>query len=224
MRWKHITKIDPDRPIDQKMVDAIANSGTDAIMVSGTQGITREKILRILGMLKDHDIPKILEPSSPEVVFFEGFDYVYAPSVMNTKKFEWILGYHKEWVKHFPIEWEKVVPEAYIILNGSSAVGRVTGALTEIGKDDVVAYAKVAEMYFGFPVVYIEYSGRFGDPEVVGGVKDSLRRAKLFYGGGIKNEEQARIMSKCADTIVVGNVIYELGLEAFLSTVRGAKE
>jgi phosphoglycerol geranylgeranyltransferase len=46
------------------------------------------------------------------------------------------------------IVWEKVIPEAYIVLNPNSAVGRVTGADCNISAQEVAAYASVADHYF----------------------------------------------------------------------------
>ena len=43
-KWKHITKIDPDKKITARVVDKIIESKTDAIMVSGTLGISKEKV------------------------------------------------------------------------------------------------------------------------------------------------------------------------------------
>ncbi|MFP4045573.1 MAG: phosphoglycerol geranylgeranyltransferase [Candidatus Aenigmatarchaeota archaeon] len=222
--WKHITKIDPDKKITQDVVDKIVNSGTDALMISGTQGVTPEKLERVLKMLEKHDIPKILEPSNPSNVVYNGFDEIYVPSVINSQDPQWIFGHHKDWAEHYNPKWGKITKEAYIVLNPESAVGKVTRASTDLSKEEVAAYAEAAENYFDFPVIYIEYSGTFGDPEVVKAVKEKLKKAKLFYGGGIKSAEQSRKMARYADTVIVGNVIYEEGYDTFLSTVKGAKE
>lgn len=40
-------------------------------------------------------------------------------------------------------------------------------------------------------------------------VKAELKQAKLYYGGGISNAEQAKEMAQHADTVVVGNIIYD---------------
>lgn len=222
--WEHITKIDPDKEITQDVVDKIVKSGTDALMISGTQGVTPKKLKRILKMVDKHDIPKILEPSNPSNVVYDNFDSIYVPSVINSQDPQWIFGHHKDWAKHFDPKWGEITKEAYIVLNPDSAVGKVTKACTDLSKEEVAAYAEAAEKYFDFPVIYIEYSGTFGDPEVVRAVKEKLEDAKLFYGGGIKSAEQSRKMAKHADTVIVGNVIYEEGYETFLSTVKGAKE
>lgn len=217
--WRHITKLDPDRKISQRDIDRIAASGTDAIMISGTQQITPAKVRHLMSMLKKHAIPKILEPSNPEAVFYEEVDAVFVPSVINAQDPAWIVGKHREWVQHFEVPWEKIVPEAYIVLNPKSAVGIVTKSKTDLSSEEVAAYARVAENYFGFPIIYIEYSGAYGDPEVVKAVSKSLKKAALFYGGGIKSREQALEMKQYADTIIVGNAVYEAGFEKFLETI-----
>lgn len=221
--WKHITKIDPDKEISQEKLDRVVNSGTDALMVSGTQRVTKRKLREMLEMLDGCGLPKILEPSDPKSVMYDGFDEVYVPSVINARDSKWIMGHHKDWAFKFKPRWDRITQEAYIVLNPESAVGKVTRAEADLSPKEAAAYATIAEKYYGFPIIYIEYSGTFGDPKVVKAVKKALGKAKLFYGGGIKREEQSRKMAKYADTIIVGNVIYEEDLDVYFSTVRGAK-
>jgi len=218
-KWKHIMKLDPDKKISEKNLEKIAKSGSDALMVSGTQNVTRRNVEKILGMIKKYDIPKVLEPPHPNCIV-DGFDYVFIPCVINSDEAMWIVGKHKEWVEKYDINWETVVPEAYIVLNPDSMVGKVTKARTNIGQKGVVAYAVCAEKFFNFPIVYIEYSGKYGDPEIVRAVHKSLEKAMLFYGGGINSREKAVEMKKHADVIVVGNAAYEDPGRAVETVVR----
>ncbi|MFP4117125.1 MAG: phosphoglycerol geranylgeranyltransferase [Candidatus Aenigmatarchaeota archaeon] len=222
--WDHITKVDPDKEISQEKLDRVVESGTDALMISGTQGVTQEKLRNTLDMLEDCDLPKILEPSDPSTVLYDGFDDIYVPSVVNAKDPTWIMGHHKNWAIEFDPKWSAITKEAYIVLNPESAVGMVTQAKTDLTPEEVAAYATIAEKYYDFPIIYIEYSGTFGDPKVVKAVKEALDEAHLFYGGGIKSEEQARKMAEYADSVIVGNVIYEDDLDVYLSTVKGSKK
>ena len=63
-KWKHITKLDPDKKINDKIIEDIIETGTDAIMISGTQNITKDNVSELLKMLNEYDIPKVLEPAS----------------------------------------------------------------------------------------------------------------------------------------------------------------
>lgn len=88
--------------------------------------------------------------------------------------------------------------------------------------EDVVAYARMAENYFKLPIFYLEYSGAYGDIEIVKATAEVLNDTKLFYGGGITSVEQAKEMAAHANTVVVGNIIYE-DLKAALKTVQAVK-
>ncbi len=210
-KWRHVTKLDPDKPITKQDVAAIVDSGTDAIMVSGTQNITKENVANLVNMLGEYNIPKVLEPAgSPGMR--DDLDFLFIPSVFNTKNSKWLVGMQKDFIRDNPVDyWDKVIPEAYIILNPLSAVALVTRAEARLSPKDAAAYAELADRFFKFPVVYIEYSGTYGNPELVKAVREKMHNSQLFYGGGIDSREKAETMAKYANTIVVGNAVYKKG-------------
>jgi phosphoglycerol geranylgeranyltransferase len=210
-KWRHVTKLDPDKPITPKDVAAIVDSGTDAIMVSGTQNITKENVANLVNMLSEYSIPKVLEPAGAPGMR-DDLDFIFVPSVFNTKNSKWLVGMQKDFIRDTNFAcWDKVVPEAYIILNKFSAVGLVTRADTGLSPRDAAAYAELADRFFKFPIVYIEYSGTYGNPEIVKAVREKLHNSVLYYGGGIDSREKAETMAKYANTIVVGNAVYKKG-------------
>jgi phosphoglycerol geranylgeranyltransferase len=221
--WVHVTKLDPDKKLPPGALAEIAASGTDALMLSGTLNVTLEKMASLKKETALAGLPLVVEPAGPEVVMFEGIDLVFVPSVLNSSEVQWILGKHRDWVLHQAVDWGKVVPEAYIVLNPDSSVGRVTKADCGIGKEVVAAYAGIAEHYFHFPIVYIEYSGMFGIPDIVKAAAGVLESTILYYGGGIDSPEKAAEMAKYADTIVVGNAVYDRGIDVLKATVRAVQ-
>jgi phosphoglycerol geranylgeranyltransferase len=228
MKWKdwvHVTKLDPDKQLKPGDIDAIAASGTDALMLSGTLNVTKENLLALQKQIAAYDLPLVMEPAGPEAVLIEGIDYVFVPSVMNTTDVQWIVGKHRYWVQqqNGRIPWDAVVPEAYIVLNPNSSVGRVTKAICDLKPSEAAAYTTVADRYFHFPVVYIEYSGTYGDPAVVKAASEAIDQSILYYGGGINSAEKAAEMSKYADTIVVGNAVYDQGAAVLRATVEAVQ-
>src|SRR5512137_1605752 len=225
MKWKdwvHVTKLDPDKQLKPGDIDAIAASGTDALMLSGTLNVTQENLTLLQKQLKAYDLPLVMEPAGPEAVLMRGIDYVFVPSVMNTTDVAWLVGKHRAWVQQQKgkIPWEYIVPEAYIVLNPDSSVGKVTRSVCDLKPDEVAAYVTVADHYFHFPIVYIEYSGTYGNPSVVKAASEAIDRSILYYGGGINSAQKAAEMSKYADTIVVGNAVYDQGAAVLKATVN----
>lgn len=225
--WDHVLKIDPDKDLPEGITyDEVVATGTDALEIGGTTGITEEKMDEVIEACGTHDVPVFQEPSGPGVVVHrEELDGYLIPTVLNTGDASWVTGAHKEWVKtDTDIRWDRTWTEAYIVLNPDSAVAQYTKADCAQDPADVAAYATVAERFFGQEIVYIEYSGTLGDPEKVAAAAEVLDEAALFYGGGIRTYEAAHEMRSVADTVVVGDLFHDEGIEAVRETVAGAKD
>ncbi|WP_458190010.1 phosphoglycerol geranylgeranyltransferase [Haladaptatus sp. NG-WS-4] len=224
--WEHVTKIDPDKALhDGDTYAGIADTGTDAIIVGGTTNVTESSVHSILDALTSTEIPIFIEPTyRPSSSHTEALSGYLIPIVLNAGDKTWLTGAHHEWVRSSDLEWAFVHPEAYIVLNPTSAVATYTQADCDLDVDDVIAYAELAEQILGQQIVYLEYSGMLGDPAVVAAIRDALSSAQLFYGGGIHDYDSAYEMASVADTVIVGDVLHDAGIEAVEATVRGAKD
>ncbi|ODR83391.1 hypothetical protein BG842_09740 [Haladaptatus sp. W1] len=60
-----------------------------------------------------------------------------------------------------------------------------------------------------------------GDLAVVAAARDALSSAQLFYGGRIYDYDSAYEMAKVADTVVIGDVLHDAGIEAIKESARG---
>lgn len=221
--WRHVFKIDPAKEISDESLEAICESGTDVILVGGTDGVTIDNVIDILLRVRRYTVPVALEISNIESVT-PGFDYYLIPSVLNSTDTKWVKDLHHQAIKEYGdvMVWDELVAEGYCVLNPDCKVAKETSANTDLTQDDVIAYARLAENYFKLPIFYMEYSGTYGDLAIVSSAKEVLKETKLFYGGGIQTAEQATEIAKIADTVVVGNVIYE-DLKQALKTVEAVK-
>lgn len=221
--WRHVFKLDPNKEISDENLEKLCESGTDAIIVGGSDNVTLEGVLDLMARIRRYSVPCALEVSSIDSVT-PGFDLFFIPTVLNSHDPKWIVGLHQQAVKEFGevMNWDEIFVEGYCILNGDCKAAKLSDAETNLSAEDVVAYAEMAEKMFSLPIFYLEYSGTYGDPELVREVSERLENTVLFYGGGIANAEQASEMAQYADVIVVGNVIYD-DFENALATVKAVK-
>ncbi|SDO30752.1 heptaprenylglyceryl phosphate synthase [Halobacillus sp. SY10] len=220
--WDHVFKLDPNKTITDAELKKICTSGTDAIIVGGTDGITFENVMDLQERIEAYDISFVLEVSDIEAITL-GFDAYFIPLVLNSGDKKWMIDVQHQAIKEYAdvIEWEDMLPEGYCVLNPEAKVFKRTDCSLP-DYEDVLAYARMAEHIFRLPVFYMEYSGTYGNPGLVKDVARELKNTSLVYGGGITSEEQASEMAAYADVIVVGDVIYD-NLEVALKTVEAVK-
>lgn len=222
--WRHVFKLDPAKEISDGHLERICESGTDAILIGGSDNVTLDNVLDLMARVRRFTVPAVLEISTVESVT-PGFDYYFIPTVLNSENPKWIKGLHHEAIREYGelMDWDELVPEGYCILNPDCKAAKLTDAKTDLDMEDVVAYARLAEHFFRLPIFYLEYSGTYGDKKLVEKVKQQLSDTRLFYGGGIDSAEKAREMAALSDTVVVGNIIYTNIKEA-IKTVQAVAE
>ncbi len=104
--------------------------------------------------------------------------------------------------------------------NADSKVAKHTKANTDLTTEDLEAYAQMVNHMYRLPVMYIEYSGIYGDVSKVQAVSEHLTETQLFYGGGISSTtSKATDTAAIADTIIVGDIIYK-DIKKALKTVK----
>lgn len=222
--WQHVFKLDPNKEISDHDLELVCESGTDAIIVGGSDGVTLENVLHLMSRVRRFHVPCVLEVSTIESIT-PGFDLYFIPTVLNSNDPTWITKLHHHAIKEYGdlMDWDEILVEGYCILNEQCKAAKLTDANTNLSHEDVIAYATMAEKMFNLPIFYIEYSGMYGDVSLVSKVKQTLQQTVLFYGGGIESAKQAKEMSREADVVVVGNVIYT-NLNEALQTVKAVKD
>ncbi|KUP09233.1 heptaprenylglyceryl phosphate synthase [Bacillus coahuilensis m2-6] len=221
--WRHVFKLDPNKEISDEELEQVCESGTDAVLVGGSDGVTLENVLSLMARIRRYTVPCVLEVSTIESIT-PGFDFYYIPMVLNSDNPKWTKNLHHEAVKEYGeiMNWDEILVEGYCILNKECKAATLTEAYTDLSHDDVLAYARMAEHLYHLPIFYLEYSGTYGDPQLVKKVSDVLTDTVLFYGGGISSVEQAKEMAAHAGVVVIGNVIYT-DIKTALQTVSAVK-
>lgn len=225
--WRHLTKVDPDKPLTSEQIASILSSGTDAVVLGGTQGITGPKVVACLEKLRGRGLPVWIEVSDFEALV-SGADGYLIPVVLNSPDSRYLAGAH--WAaltrllrSGIPIPWERMFTLGYIVMNPDSAVGALTRAVRPADPAEAAALALFGSRVLGIRIIYLEYSGAYGDPNLVRSVRRSVPEAHLVYGGGIDSPARAAEMGGAADTIVVGNLVHSNRHVSLPETVRAAR-
>lgn len=216
-RWRLVIKLDPDRPLSARALELVLHCGPDAILVGGTQGITTAKVLATVRRLEAarRCPPVWLEVSSPAAAV-PGAPGYFVPFVLNAGDPTWTGRAQAEALGAILprlgaiLPWERLWPAAYLILNPDSAAARLTAAEAP-PPETAAGYAALAGRLLRLPLLYVEYSGRFGDTQLL----DRLRRAagpscRVWYGGGVDSGARAAGAARAAHAVVVGNAAHEV--------------
>lgn len=220
--WRVVVKLDPEKQITDERLSAILHKQVDAVIVGGTQGITGENTARLIEQVSKLGYKgTLVQEISESHAVFPGADGYIIPVVLNAADREWLVGAHMEAIKKYRdvIDWQRILPVGYIVCNPLSAVGMKTWALP-VSAAEVAAYTVLAMRIFSMPAVYIEYSGTYGDPAFVRAAASAVAAAvtatdaaaagpRVFYGGGLNTAARLQEMSNLADTVVIGNALYE---------------
>ncbi len=56
-QWKHVFKLDPNKEISDEVLEQLCESGTDAVIVGGTDGVTLDDTLSLLVRIRRYAVP-----------------------------------------------------------------------------------------------------------------------------------------------------------------------
>ncbi len=210
----HMTLLDPDKQSPdeaRKLAADAARSGTDAIMVGGSTGVTQDRVDNtVLAIKEGAKLPVILFPANAANLSPHA-DALYFMSLLNSRDPRFIVGEQKiaaPVVKAWGLE---AIPMAYLVVEPGMRAGEVGRADLIPRTNPVVAvqYAVAAEM-LGMKLVYLEAGS--GAPEPVPPIIVKAVRAAigipLIVGGGIRSPEAAASVAKAgADVVVTGTIV-----------------
>ena len=171
-------------------------------------------------------VPEVLNGDSQALVGTLGEAVTYlreeaVPEQLSEHLPSWVLNRWGEKLADFGASWvlASAVFEAYIIQNPDSAAAREANVTGDdvLTSNEAKQRALAAEKHLSSEVVYVEYSGTFGEDEgleTVSAISDALSWSRLWYGGGLDSRENAfAVLDAGADAVIVGNVFHEIAEE-----------
>lgn len=171
-------------------------------------------------------IPEVLNGNTRALIGMlgEGITYLYddmLPELLERKLPSSVNRRFHDSLTAFATSWflEQAVFEAYIIQNPDSAAAERGGVTEEdlLSPSEARERAMAADLHLNSEVVYLEYSGTYGDDEaveIIDEIENDLGRARVWYGGGIDNRKKAtRILDAGADTVIVGDIFHDVAAE-----------
>ncbi|HYM41074.1 MAG TPA: geranylgeranylglyceryl/heptaprenylglyceryl phosphate synthase [Thermoplasmata archaeon] len=210
----HMTLLDPDKQsADEagRIAGGAARSGTDAIMIGGSTGVTQEKVdATVLAIKAAAHVPTILFPASAANLSRHA-DALYFMSLLNSRDPRLTVGEQRRAapvVKKWGLE---TIPMAYLVVEPGMRAGEV-GRADPIPRSEpqvAVEYALAAQM-LGMKLVYLEAGSGAPEPvpaAMIRAVREALD-IPLVVGGGIRTAEAAGTVARAgADIVVTGTVV-----------------
>ncbi|WP_338599997.1 geranylgeranylglyceryl/heptaprenylglyceryl phosphate synthase [Sulfolobus tengchongensis] len=225
----HFSLLDPYKINSKDELKFIAknlyDAGTDAFLIGGTLGVSKEKLDFVLSSLDDYEIPKIIFPSNINLLS-EKADALLFLSLLNSDDIYYIIGAQIVAAPIIKMLQLEAIPTAYVIVGHGGTAAHV-GRARVIPYDNfelAAAYTLAAE-YLGMNFVYLEAGSGAPEPikpEMVSFIKKTTN-IPLIIGGGIRSTEIAiKLAESGADIIVTGNII-ESDVEKAIKIIRGIK-
>lgn len=209
----HMTLIDPEKVTVEgarNIAESSKKSGTTAIMIGGSTFISQNHLDEVVKSIKSVvNIPTILFPNNVTGISSHA-DAIWFMSLLNSVDPYFLIGAQilgAPLVKKYKIE---PLSMGYIIVGEGGTAGVVGKALSvPYNKPELAAAHALAGQYLGMHFIYLEGGSGATNPvppDMIRAVK-TLIDVPLIVGGGIRNQEQAKIASAAgADIIVTGNL------------------
>lgn len=231
----HITKIDPAKPLP---ADLGVLEHTDLVIVGGSDNVTEANTLEVIRQVAElfPTVPLLQEPSSSQEVSVETIsiaDCLLVPAIYNGDH-DHFVGKHLRMFTQFSSDLveligqdvllsdiaNKICAVGYVIQNTDAKAAQVTGVTEPFSVEEVQGAALATEIFYDFPLFYIEYSGQFGETADVYAAAIALDETRLLYGGGIDSAQKAtQVLDAGADAVVVGDCFHE-DSKAYLKTTQ----
>ncbi len=224
----HFTLIDPEKSPGARAADVAegaAAAGSDAILLGGSTGITRELMGEAARAIRGRvGIPTIIFPEGPGSLAPEA-DALLFMSLLNSRDLDLVVRAHARAAPVVRRMGLEAIPMGYLVIAPGMRVGEV-GQVDPVPRDEpatAAGYALAAEM-LGMRLVYLEAGSGAPSPvpaETVRAVREALA-VPLIVGGGIRSGADARpLLEAGANILVTGTIAEEDGLgERYRSVVR----
>ena len=221
--YQHIFKLDPAKEISDDELMQICESGTDAVIIGGSDDVTEDNVLNLMSRVRRYAVDCIQEPNDIEVATL-GFDGYIFPYMIQSKEVQFHTGYLFEGIRSYGhmIDYSSIQWVPYIVTNDKAKVFHAAKCHTVVQDDDLLSYIDILDKVMKSPYIYIEHSGDLIDIERLKMIKEQVTHSHIIYGGGITNERIAKEVMQYVDTIIVGNGVYE-DIKSALKTVKVIK-
>src|SRR5690625_3596498 len=144
-RWKHIFKLDPAKNISDENLKQLCHSGTDAIIIGGTDNVTYENVYELFTRVRRYHLPTILDVST-FTAFVPYFVSYCIPIVKDSMEKKWMIDIQHKALKQLKPFFENIdiYYEVYCILNDYSKEFQKTRCKLPF-YEDILIYAHMAE-------------------------------------------------------------------------------